>query len=92
MIGHIDFAVQKNCWNMIDSYGEICVGCGCCLRDKKQRYENRISVLERWIEEQENFDNWIEGWEETQEKNRRANIRCFRRQLGYYKYRLKQLA
>lgn len=91
MTGYIDFAVQKNCWNLIDSYGMLCVGCGCCLKDKRKRYENRIRCLERWIEEEEKFDNWIEGCEETQERNRRANIRWFKRKLGYYRKRLAQL-
>lgn len=82
---HIDYAVKKNCWNLFDSYGEICVGCGCCSPDMKTRYESRISCLERWLDEQEHFDNWIEGLEELQEKNRRKNIKQIKRKLRYYK-------
>ena len=91
MTGYIDFAVQKNCWNLIDSYGMLCVGCGCCLKDKRKRYKNRIIVLERWLAEQENFDGWIEGSEELQKENIKSNIRCFKRQLHYYRKRLEQL-
>lgn len=88
---HIDFACIEKCWNIIDSYGGMhCVGCGCCSRDKKIRYENRIRCLERWLKEQYEFDDWIEEWRETQEKNVKANIRYFKRQLRYYRKKLEQ--
>lgn len=86
---HIDFACGKNCWNLIDSYGQHCIGCGCCSKDRKRRYESRIRCLERWLQEQYEFDDWIPEWREEQEKNVKANILWFRRQLRYYK---KQLA
>ena len=88
---HLDFAVGKSCWNLIDSYGEICVKCGCCSNDKKTRYESRIRCLERWLEERKNFDDWIDGWRETQEKNIKSDIRWFRRKLRYYKRKLAEL-
>lgn len=91
MVGYIDFAVRKDCWNFIDSYGEICIGCGCCLKDKRKRYKNRIRVLERWLDEQENFDGWIEGSEELQKKNIKSNIRYFKRRLRYYRKMLEKL-
>ena len=88
MIVHIDSAPEKNCWNLIDSYGMHCVGCGCCVKDKKTRYENRIRCLERWLKEQYEFDDWIPKWKEEQEKNIKANIQYFKRQLRYYKSKL----
>ena len=91
MTMYVDFAVQKNCWNLIDSYGEMCVGCGCCLKDKKKRYESRIRCLERWIDEWKNFDGWIEGCEDLQRKNIRSNLKYFNRRLRYYKSRLKNM-
>ena len=88
---HIDFMVRKNCWNLYDSYGEICVGCGCCSADPKVRAESRLKFCERMLQEQYDFDDWIEGWEETQRKNIKANIVYFKRRIRYYKKRLKEL-
>ena len=87
MIGHIDTAVIDRCWNLIDSYGEICVHCGCCSPDKQKRYASRIAVLERWIEKQEKFGGWDDDPEmkALQERNIRSNLKHFRRMLRYYK-------
>ena len=88
---HVDFAPGKNCWNFIDSYGEICIRCRCCAKDKKVRYESRIRCLERWLKEQYEFNDWFPEWKEQQEKNIKSNIRHFKRQLMYYKAKLKCL-
>ena len=88
---HVDFACTKNCWNLIDSYGMICTGCGCCAKDKKVRYESRIRCLERWLKEQYEFNDWYDEWRETQEKNVKANIRYFKRQLRYYRKQLEAI-
>lgn len=87
MIAHIDTSVMDKCWNLIDSYGEICVHCGCCSKDKKTRYASRIAVLERWIDEWEHFDRWDDDPEmkALQERNIRSNLKHFRRKLRYYK-------
>lgn len=86
------FTVDKNCWNLLDSYGEICVRCGCCSKDKKIRYSARIERIERWIEEEEHFDGWADDKDlrALQEKNIKSNIKCYRRQLRYYKKRLRE--
>ena len=89
---HVDFAVRKNCWNLYDSYGEICVGCGCCSSDPRERCEARLKVTERMLKEQLDFDDWMEGWEETQRKNIKANIAYFKRRIRYYKKRLQELS
>ena len=86
---HIDFVPQKKCWNLIDSYGEHCVSCGCCSSDKRVRYESRIRCLERWLKEQYEFNDWMPEWKEQQERVIKANIRYFKRQLRYYKAKLK---
>lgn len=85
---HFDFQCRKNCWNLYDSYGEICVGCGCCSSDKKVRYESRIRCLERWLKERQEFDDWIDGFEEIQKKNIRDDIRYYKRRLRYYRQKI----
>lgn len=47
----IDEAVNNNCWNPYESYWKICVGCGCCSKDKKERYKARYELCKRIIEE-----------------------------------------
>jgi len=88
---HIDFAVKGNCWNLEASCYGNCYGCGCCVKDKRQRYENRIRYLNGMIEEQEHFDGWFDEPEirALQERNVKANIRWFKRKLRYYEKKLK---
>ena len=88
---HIDFAVNDNCWNMEAQCYGTCYWCGCSVKDKKQRYENRIRYLRDMIEEQEHFDNWFDKPETRalQAKNVKANIRWFKRKLRYYEKKLK---
>ena len=83
---HICFSVQKNCWNLRDSYGEICVGCGCCSKYKKERHKNRLEALKRWNEENDRFDGWCDDPEirKLQEKNTKANRKYFARMIRYY--------
>ena len=48
----LDYSVGKNCYNCIDSYGEICVGCNCCGRlDKNTKQQARIDVNKRHLSE-----------------------------------------
>lgn len=93
-IAFIDQQVRKNCWNFIDSYGEICVHCGCCAIDKKTRYKSRLKCLKRWLKEREEFDDWDDhpGMRELQEKNIKSDIQYFKRKIRYYKQCLKKMA
>ena len=91
MMIHISCGVGKNCWNFYDSYGEICVGCGCCSPNPLDRAKARLAFCERRLEEEKAFDGWIEGMKELQEKNRQSNIRYFKRRIRYYKKRIEML-
>ena len=88
---HIDFQCRKNCWNLYDSCGEICVRCGCCSSDPIVRAKARLEVCERWLQERLKFDDWIEGLEELQQKNIADDIKYYKRRIRYYKNRLKEL-
>ena len=93
MTMHIDRGIRKNCWNLIDSYGEICVGCRCCSPDKKVRYPARLRCLQEWLEERLTFKHWSDDpyWLEVQKKNVAADIKLFRRRIKYYKRKLKEM-
>lgn len=85
---HIDYAVSDDCINLY-SYGEICVGCGCCSRNPNYRdmIRRRIKYYKRMLEEQYSFSNWFddEKWRKVQEQNRKANILYFKRKIRLYK-------
>lgn len=87
---HIDAQVSSKCWNLYDSYGEICVHCGCCSKDPLTRYNARIEVLLRWIEQCETFDGWIadSSLRAIQETNIARDLKAYRRKLRYYKKKL----
>ena len=90
---HIDAQVSSKCWNLYDSYGEICVHCGCCSKDPLTRYNARIDVLLRRIEHCVTFDEWSTDstLRVIQETNIATDLRLYRAQLRYYKKRLKEL-
>lgn len=86
-----DTTVTNKCWNLMESFGEICTGCGCCAADKVTRYKARIAALERRIEEARNFDGWIKGLRKLQERNIREDLRRDTKMLKYYRERLQSV-
>lgn len=86
----IDKPVTDKCWNLYDSYGEICTHCGCCSKDPLTRYKARIEVLLRRIEHCETFDAWIadSSLRAIQETNIAHDLKACRRMLRYYKRKL----
>lgn len=89
----IDRPVAEKCWNLYDSYGEICVGCGCCSKDPLTRVKARIDVLTNRIGYYETFDSWFadQNLRELQERNIAKDLKALKRQLLYYRGRLKEL-
>lgn len=90
-IVHISFSPKENCWNKEVLY--TCYGCGCCAKDKRERYKNRVKHMEEMIEQQKSFSAWDSDpkWREVQEKNVRENIRYFSRYKRYYEKKLKEM-
>lgn len=82
---YIDFAKGKKCWNVYETM-YTCIGCGCCSKDKKLRYQNRVMVLKRQLKEEYDFNNWDDDPElkSIQERNIKSNIRYFKKKLRYY--------
>lgn len=87
---YIDAQVSSKCWNFYDSYGEICVQCGCCSKDPLTRYSARIEVILRRIEHCVTFDEWIadSSLRAIQETNIARDLKTYRRKLQYYKKKL----
>ena len=87
----LDRPIKKNCWNLYDSYGEICVHCGCCSADPVVRAKARLELCERKLDDSLHFDEWSEGWKEIQRRNIASDIKHYRRRIRYYKKRLEKL-
>jgi len=80
----ICFRVKKDCINP-DSYGEICVGCGCCSKDTTVRYPARLKLFTEGLERQINFNHWMKGFIRLQKRNRKLNITYCKRRIAIYK-------
>ena len=76
MSGFICHSIAEDCYNFLDSYGEICVGCGCCekCKDEKRRMENRIAVDLRHLEENACQIDHPDFQLPIQQKNIRLNV------------------
>lgn len=91
VIAFVDEQVLDKCWNLYDSYGEICVHCGCCSKDKAKRYKARIEAIKGWIWEHENWYKPDDTWLDCQMENRRETFRHWRRMLRYYEKKLDEM-
>ena len=88
---YIDFGVNENCYNPLESYGEICVGCGCCSKDLKERTESRLALYQRLLDRCVNFHNWVDDprVRAIQEKNIKIDKKIYKRRIRYYEKRLR---
>ena len=84
---YVDYAAKGNCWNLWDSYGEICVGCGCCSKDPIERTKNRLRVLEERVEYWKDFQRKSD-LEDFQLENIRKDLHGLKKQIAYYRKRL----
>lgn len=82
--GGICFSINKDCINP-DSYGEICVGCECCSKDKAIRYPARLKMYQDDLERQINFNHWFKGSIRLQKRNQKLNITYDKRRIAIYK-------
>jgi len=89
---HICYSINKNCWNLYDSYGEICVHCGCCSKDKDMRRKSRLELCERMLKNQLEFNDFSDSSKlrEIQENNNKSNIKYYKQRIKYYKNRIEQ--
>jgi hypothetical protein len=93
VIGYICESINNRCWNFFDSYGEICVHCGCCSRDAKKRYKARLEVSKAHLAEELAFDGWYfdnPALLELQKKNNKSNVQFYKRRVKYYSDKVKE--
>ena len=58
MTAFADEAAKKNCYALNWSFGEMCVGCGCCSEDSAERARARLEYHKECLEEEKRFANW----------------------------------
>jgi len=88
--GYLCFPVTKDCINP-DSYGETCVGCGCCSKDKTVRYPARLKLYQNGLERELQFSNWRRGFIRLQKSNTKINKTYCRRRIAIYKRLIESL-
>ena len=77
----ISMSAMSECINP-DSFGEICVGCNACGRfDKDTQKECALKLYKQLLKEQYEFNRWIEGMEEIQQRNIEANIEYYKKKI-----------
>lgn len=84
------FSVKDDCYNLYESYGEICVHCQCCSKDLKVRYKSRLDMWQRMLQDSKYYAKF--DTEDYQIENRKANEKTFKRRIRYYKKKLKEIA
>ena len=81
---HIDYSPSDDCIND-DSFGCICVKCGCCKLNPNYRdmIRRRIKYYKSKLAEQYTFDNWSDSdhWKKIQKRNIQSNIRYFKQRI-----------
>lgn len=91
---YITFSCKSDCYNPWETYGYMhCVMCGCCLKDKAARYQNRTDLFKRLKVEPEIIDllDDDETIRFTQEAENKKNIEWCEEKIRYYKDKLKKL-
>ena len=90
----IDVGAKKDCYAMMWSYGEICVGCGCCSEDPVTRITARISYHQEMLHNDRHFDGWYEDDPEIlalQKRNVEADIKWNEEKLKELRKELRKL-
>ena len=87
----IDSPTSKRCWNLYESFGEICVHCGCCSKDPLERSRARLRLLKDLLANRKSFDDWSDDPEmaKLQQENIRRDIRTYKRRIRYYEDKVK---
>ena len=89
----ISRGVMKNCYNPYESYGEICVQCGCCFPNPAVRARARLDLWSRRARDAFEFDNFFDGnlpdgtpWREIQAGNKARDLaHAIRKMIHYHR-------
>lgn len=94
LVGYVDEQAKKECYATAWSFGEICVGCGCCSDDPMTRVQARIAYHKELLYNDRHFDGW---WEDDpkilalQKRNVAENIKWGEAKLKELRKELRML-
>lgn len=72
---HICHRAEPDCYNICESYGEICVHCGCCAKETGKRHQSRLALHRRLKKEaQDKLRRWLQALKEGPEAMDKANL------------------
>lgn len=80
-------SITSKCYALLWSYGEICVGCGCCSPNKETRRKGRLAYWKWRRHELLHFDYWATGYPDLialQRKNIAHDLKLARRMIKVY--------
>lgn len=77
-----DTAPKDSCWNGAESYGVICVHCGCCAEDQIEQARNRLKVLKQRLNEE---------YKTKRKFNKVETIRYLSKEIEHYQKVLKEV-
>jgi len=86
----IDFQARKDCYNPYESFGEICVGCGCCSDDPEEKFKARIALADRMIEELSNIGDY-DSLHPIQIRNIKKGLSKWEKRRTKFQKKLKEL-
>lgn len=89
----VDFKAKEDCYNPFESYGMVCVGCGCCSENPLEQAKARLALHERLLEKDIHFDLWFDDPElrAIQEGNVAKSIAWNKEQIAVYKAIISEL-
>lgn len=89
-----DIGTSDDCIN-VSSFGEICIGCGCCSYNPnyRDRIIHQIRYYKEMLKHEQSFDIYGEHEQirKMQEENIKANILYFKREIRLCKKILRTL-
>lgn len=85
----VDRPACGGCYNPFDSYGMICVHCGCCSEDKNVRYTKRLALHKRLL--QEDMEKARTADNDMVRKNCEMDIAWNREKIAEYEAKLKEM-
>ena len=82
----MDVGVEDKCYATLWSYGQVCVECKCCSKNKKVRIKARLKYWKWWLKESEDFSEFSDDIDtrKIQERNRILNIKDATKKIKYY--------
>lgn len=90
----VDRPAKKICWNTRESFGEICVNCGCCSENAETALKSKIATLNDYIAEDESdiaeLDKAISNAKEQKQRILK-DIKCCKEQKRNYRKQLTEL-